>query len=346
MRLPVLRRLPDDAVHRAARALRQAAARRRWRVRQRRERARGRGDDVGGARHRRTRRHRVHRPGTVAHAGVVLGDDARRAPARGLQHGPGPGRLLPVHPRRRPRRLPPHRARADGHRRGRRAHPARLPPGRHVAQPGARVRRLPARAHVGGGRRLPHRLRAGAARRTGPSTARSAAPAAVASCRRSASASTATRARASRPTSRRWRPSRQAIATAEVRVETGFLEGAEFVVVAFGTAAKFVRYVVRQLRDEGVPIGYVRPITLWPFPYDAVAAAAEGARAVVRVRDQQRPDDRRRAPRRARARAGAVHRRDLHRQLGLRRGRPARRRRHPGTDRGGRCHRPRKECAT
>ena len=67
----------------------------------------------------------------------------------------------------------------------------------------------------------------------------------------------------------------------EVRVETGFLEGAEFVVVAFGTAAKFVRYVVRQLRDEGVPIGYVRPITLWPFPYEAVAAASDGVRSVI-----------------------------------------------------------------
>ena len=76
-------------------------------------------------------------------------------------------------------------------------------------------------------------------------------------------------------------PKQEAIAAAEVRVETGCLEGAEFVVVAFGTAAKFVRYVVRQLRDDGVPIGYVRPITLWPFPYEAVAAASEGERSVM-----------------------------------------------------------------
>src|SRR5207302_4387053 len=67
----------------------------------------------------------------------------------------------------------------------------------------------------------------------------------------------------------------------EVRVETGHLEGAEHVVVAFGTPAKFVRYVVALLRDEGVPIGYVRPITLWPFPYQAVADAAAGPRQVM-----------------------------------------------------------------
>ncbi|HSS09547.1 MAG TPA: hypothetical protein VLL25_06655, partial [Acidimicrobiales bacterium] len=56
------------------------------------------------------------------------------------------------------------------------------------------------------------------------------------------------------------------IEATEVRVETGWLEGAEYVVVAFGTVAKFIRYVVSHLRADGVPIGYVRPITLWPFP--------------------------------------------------------------------------------
>ena len=73
----------------------------------------------------------------------------------------------------------------------------------------------------------------------------------------------------------------RAIEAEEVRVETGHLDDAEHVVVAFGTPAKFVRYAVSQLRAEGVPIGYVRPISLWPFPYDAVARAAEGARTVM-----------------------------------------------------------------
>jgi 2-oxoglutarate/2-oxoacid ferredoxin oxidoreductase subunit alpha len=70
------------------------------------------------------------------------------------------------------------------------------------------------------------------------------------------------------------------IEAAEVRVETAFTEDAETVVVAFGSPGKFVRYVVQQLRDEGVKVGYVRPITLWPFPYSAVAEAAEGAARV------------------------------------------------------------------
>ena len=70
------------------------------------------------------------------------------------------------------------------------------------------------------------------------------------------------------------------IVAAEVRVESGFTDDAETVVVAFGPPGKFVRYVVTRLREEGHRIGYVRPITLWPFPSDAVAAAADGAARV------------------------------------------------------------------
>jgi 2-oxoglutarate ferredoxin oxidoreductase subunit alpha len=71
------------------------------------------------------------------------------------------------------------------------------------------------------------------------------------------------------------------IATNEVRVESGWVDDAETVVVAFGTPAKFVRYVVSRLRADGEKVGYVRPITLWPFPYDAVAEAATGARTIA-----------------------------------------------------------------
>ncbi len=66
----------------------------------------------------------------------------------------------------------------------------------------------------------------------------------------------------------------------EARAETGYLDDAETVVVAFGSPARFVRSVVRDLREAGERVGFVRPITLWPFPTDAVAAAA-GARTVA-----------------------------------------------------------------
>ena len=70
------------------------------------------------------------------------------------------------------------------------------------------------------------------------------------------------------------------VATFEPLVETGFTDDAEVVVVAFGTPGRFVRYAVRQLRAEGVRVGYVRPISLFPFPSDALVEAARGASLV------------------------------------------------------------------
>jgi 2-oxoglutarate ferredoxin oxidoreductase subunit alpha len=70
-------------------------------------------------------------------------------------------------------------------------------------------------------------------------------------------------------------------------VETGYTDDADVVVVAFGTPAKYVRAAVRQLRDEGARVGYVRPITLYPFPSEAIARAADGARAVAVYENNQ-----------------------------------------------------------
>jgi 2-oxoglutarate ferredoxin oxidoreductase subunit alpha len=63
-------------------------------------------------------------------------------------------------------------------------------------------------------------------------------------------------------------------------VETRDTDDADVVVVAFGTPAKYMRAAVARLRAEGARVGFVRPITLLPFPSDAVARAAAGARVV------------------------------------------------------------------
>ena len=57
-------------------------------------------------------------------------------------------------------------------------------------------------------------------------------------------------------------------------------DDAEFVVAAYGTPARIVRYVVEQLRAGGVKVGFFRPITLWPFPSDALVAATRTSRAI------------------------------------------------------------------
>jgi 2-oxoglutarate ferredoxin oxidoreductase subunit alpha len=66
-------------------------------------------------------------------------------------------------------------------------------------------------------------------------------------------------------------------------VETGFTDDAELIVVAYGTPGRYVRYVVHQLRDEGLPVGFVRPISLWPFPTAALEAALSPATRAVAV---------------------------------------------------------------
>ncbi|MFI0842892.1 hypothetical protein [Mesorhizobium sp. IMUNJ 23232] len=70
------------------------------------------------------------------------------------------------------------------------------------------------------------------------------------------------------------------VAAVEPRWEVLHEEDAETLIVAFGTAAKFVEYVVGEMRAEGHKVGLFRPITLWPFPVDALEQAAASARAV------------------------------------------------------------------
>jgi 2-oxoglutarate ferredoxin oxidoreductase subunit alpha len=68
---------------------------------------------------------------------------------------------------------------------------------------------------------------------------------------------------------------------AEQRVETGYLDDAALVVVAFGFPGRFVKYAVKLAREEGLRVGYVRPISLWPFPSQAVADAAARAESIA-----------------------------------------------------------------
>lgn len=52
-------------------------------------------------------------------------------------------------------------------------------------------------------------------------------------------------------------------------------EDADYVVVAYGTAARIAKGAVRRLRDKGYKVGLFRPITLWPFPMKALRSLAE-----------------------------------------------------------------------
>jgi 2-oxoglutarate ferredoxin oxidoreductase subunit alpha len=65
------------------------------------------------------------------------------------------------------------------------------------------------------------------------------------------------------------------MAEREVMVETAHLDDAEIALVAFGTAARIAKSAIAVAREEGIKVGLIRPITLFPFPDEAIAKAAE-----------------------------------------------------------------------
>jgi len=68
----------------------------------------------------------------------------------------------------------------------------------------------------------------------------------------------------------------------EVRFEDYLTEDAETVIVAFGISARIAKGVVNRLRGKGLKVGLFRPITLWPFPRDALRKlASQGKRFLV-----------------------------------------------------------------
>jgi pyruvate/2-oxoacid:ferredoxin oxidoreductase alpha subunit len=66
---------------------------------------------------------------------------------------------------------------------------------------------------------------------------------------------------------------------AEQRSEGYRLDDAEEIFVAYGIVARVLRTTVDQAREQGIRAGLLRPITLWPFPVDAIEKLVPQARA-------------------------------------------------------------------
>jgi len=45
----------------------------------------------------------------------------------------------------------------------------------------------------------------------------------------------------------------------------------EVLVVSFGTAARIAKSAIDELKEEGISVGMIRPMTVWPYPYDAIS---------------------------------------------------------------------------
>ena len=69
----------------------------------------------------------------------------------------------------------------------------------------------------------------------------------------------------------------------EAMAEEFMTEDADIVVVAFGIAARVSKNAVVAARKEGLKVGLIRPITLWPFPKKVLANAAQQAKHFISV---------------------------------------------------------------
>jgi 2-oxoglutarate ferredoxin oxidoreductase subunit alpha len=73
------------------------------------------------------------------------------------------------------------------------------------------------------------------------------------------------------------------IEAAQIRFECIQCQDAEFLLVAFGLAARVCKAAVSRLRAEGIKVGLFRPITLWPFPYQELQQKARRMKKVLVV---------------------------------------------------------------
>ncbi len=69
----------------------------------------------------------------------------------------------------------------------------------------------------------------------------------------------------------------------EAMWEEYMMDDAELCVVAFGIASRVAKNAVVAARNEGIKVGLIRPITLWPFPKEALLAAADKVKGFISV---------------------------------------------------------------
>lgn len=67
----------------------------------------------------------------------------------------------------------------------------------------------------------------------------------------------------------------------EVRYEEQQVEDADYLIVAFGSAARIAQKAVGDLRSQGIRVGLLRPITLWPFPSKRISELSSKVKGIL-----------------------------------------------------------------
>ena len=66
-------------------------------------------------------------------------------------------------------------------------------------------------------------------------------------------------------------------------METLMMDDAEYAVTAYGTTARIALTAIRRARAEGVKVGLIRPITVWPFPSATFEKYAGSLKGILTV---------------------------------------------------------------
>jgi 2-oxoglutarate ferredoxin oxidoreductase subunit alpha len=66
-----------------------------------------------------------------------------------------------------------------------------------------------------------------------------------------------------------------------IQIEEQDTDGAEVIVVSYGISARTSQWPVQQAREEGIRVGYLRLITVWPFPEERIRQLAKSIQAFV-----------------------------------------------------------------
>lgn len=69
----------------------------------------------------------------------------------------------------------------------------------------------------------------------------------------------------------------------EVRYEEINCDDAEYLIVAFGSCARIAQKAMDDARAQGIKVGLLRPITLWPFPSKQIAERAKQVKGILSV---------------------------------------------------------------
>ena len=68
-----------------------------------------------------------------------------------------------------------------------------------------------------------------------------------------------------------------------MRYEAILCDDADYIMVAFGSAARICLKTMEMAREEGIKVGLIRPITLWPFPTKIIHHYAQKVKGMLTV---------------------------------------------------------------